>query len=93
MLWLLLRCPGEQLLNTRCSDPNFYSVAAASDPIVKQIVENYTGAKLICDTTRLTSVPRNIFHVPSEKYVKQYFKRTYFFPNVLFISFFIFSIQ
>lgn len=61
-------CAGEQMLNTRCSDPNFYSVASANDPIIKQMVDNYTGAKLICDTTRLTSVPRNIFHVPSQKY-------------------------
>ncbi|XP_031620899.1 peroxidase [Contarinia nasturtii] len=56
---------GEQLTNTRCSDKNFYS--NLNDPIFKQFVDNYTGAKLICDTTRLTRVPRNIFHVPSEK--------------------------
>ncbi|XP_055315121.1 peroxidase isoform X2 [Sitodiplosis mosellana] len=56
---------GEQLSNTRCSDKDFYTVS--NDPIFKQFVDNYSGAKLICDTTRLTSVPRNIFHVPSEK--------------------------
>lgn len=34
----------------------------------KEIIDGYSGSKLICDTTKLTSVPRNIFHVPSDKY-------------------------
>lgn len=57
---------GEQMLNTRRNDALFYD--KITDPIVKQIIDNYSSANLICDTTRLTSVPENIFHVPSEKY-------------------------
>lgn len=56
---------GEQMINTRLSDDEFYT--KVNDPNIKSIVENYTGAKLICETTKLTSVPKNIFHVPSEK--------------------------
>lgn len=57
---------GEQMLNTKRNDELFYD--KITDPTEKQIIDSYTGAKLICDTTRLTNVPQNIFHVPSEKY-------------------------
>lgn len=60
---------GEQMLNTRRNDELFYD--KIMDPTVKQIIDNYTGAKLICDTTKLVSVPQNIFHVPSEKYARK----------------------
>lgn len=56
---------GEQLLNTRCSDKQFYSFV--EDEIVKEIVDTYSGARLICDNTKLTSVPTNIFHAPSQR--------------------------
>lgn len=62
--WFLSNA-GEQLSNTRRSDKKFYSVV--TDSIFKEIVDSYSGAKLICDTTKLTRVPRNIFHAPSEK--------------------------
>lgn len=54
------------MMNTRTSDSEFYS--KVNDPAMKSVVDSYTGAKLICETTKLTSVPKNIFHVPSEKY-------------------------
>lgn len=63
---LLYSFSGEQMLNTRRNDDIFYD--KITEPIIKQIIDNYSSANLICDTTRLTSVPKNIFHVPSEKY-------------------------
>lgn len=62
----LIPTSGEQMLSTRRSDELFYD--EITDPMEKQIIDNYTGVKLICDTTKLVSVPQNIFHVPSEKY-------------------------
>lgn len=56
---------GEQLSNTRRSDPFFYTLL--SDPMIRDIVDDYSGAKLMCHTTQLPSVPKNIFFVPSEK--------------------------
>lgn len=52
---------GEQLSNTRRSDPHFYELNAD----LRAAVATYTGAKLICETTRLESVPQNIFYLPS----------------------------
>jgi hypothetical protein len=57
---------GDQLISSRVSDEHFY--ARRSDEEGEKIaktVEKYSAARLICDTTKLKKVQRNIFNVPS----------------------------
>ena len=58
---------GDQLTSTKLSDINFYDRKSSDDDIEKiaKTVENYTATRLLCDTTKLKKVQKNIFLLPS----------------------------
>lgn len=53
---------GEQLKTTLRAEPRI----ATSSRFAKEIVESYDAARLICETTKLLTVPKNIFKLPSK---------------------------
>lgn len=56
-----LTLPGEQMDKSRRSDPVFYQM----DHKLRQTVQTYSAAKLLCDTTEVTSVQADVFQIPS----------------------------
>lgn len=64
----ILFLAGDQLISTRMSDEKFYN--RRGDKVGEKIaktVKQYSAARFICDNTKLKSVQRNIFHVPSDE--------------------------
>lgn len=53
---------GEQLKTTIRAEPRI----ALSSRFAKEIVESYDAARLLCETTKLLTVPKNIFKLPSK---------------------------
>lgn len=53
---------GEQMDKSRRSDPNFYS----SHFRLQETVQNYSAAKLLCDTMDVKSVQADVFQIPSQ---------------------------
>lgn len=51
---------GEQMDKSRRSDPEFYQM----DHKLRYSVQNYSAAKLLCDTMMLDSVQADVFQIP-----------------------------
>lgn len=62
------RFEGDQLSSSRISDGGFYSRRSDKEgEKIARTVEKYSAARFICDNTKLKTVQRNIFNVPSEQ--------------------------
>lgn len=59
---------GEQLISTKISDHKFYDrTTEEHDDKIKRTIEEYTATRLLCDTTKLKKIQKNIFLVPSDE--------------------------
>lgn len=55
----------DQLTNARLHDPTFYK-NIIKETGLQEVVAHSTSAKLLCSTTLMTNIQKNVFLVPSE---------------------------